>query len=236
MRLTSLFTLALATNVVVGSSSWFSKAGTLMLICDSHLLSYYISKLTNYPAAYNKWHQNELERWLSDHDIPYPTPADRKDLEILIQKNWDTHAVAPYRDWDTEKLTAYLKQKGVETKDTAGANKDTLISQVQAKWYETEDKAQNAWEETKNWFLDTWSDSTLKSFADKHGIPGKLAASRCITYVIVLKPMNPQFLNRESAILFFSRSVLTSRLSLRSSGRLLHTLVTGCTRHGLSPT
>ncbi|KAI0398492.1 hypothetical protein F5Y17DRAFT_470664 [Xylariaceae sp. FL0594] len=147
MRLTSLFTLALATNVVVGSSGWFSK------------------------AAYNKWHQTELERWLSDHDIPYPTPADRKDLENLIEKNWDTYAVSPYKSWDTDKLSSYLKQKGIDAKDTAGANKDTLISHVQSNWYETEDKAHAAWEDTKTWFLDTWTDSTLKAFADKHGIP-----------------------------------------------------------------
>ncbi|KAI0548532.1 hypothetical protein F4679DRAFT_596680 [Xylaria curta] len=147
MRLTSLFTFALATNIAVGSSNWFSK------------------------AAYNKWHETELERWLSDNDIPYPTPADRKDLENLVQKNWDNYAVAPYKSWDTDKLTSYLKSKGVETKDTAAANKDSLISQVQAQWYETEDKAQNAWADTKDWILDTWTDSTLKSFADKHGIP-----------------------------------------------------------------
>ncbi|KAI0409104.1 hypothetical protein F4802DRAFT_593950 [Xylaria palmicola] len=147
MRLTSLFTLALATNMAVGSSNWLSK------------------------AAYNKWHENELERWLSDNDIPYPTPADRKDLEKLVQTNWDSYAVAPYKTWDSEKLTAYLKSKGVETKDSAESNKDSLISQVQSKWYETEDKAENAWIDTKDWILDTWTDSTLKSFADKHGIP-----------------------------------------------------------------
>ncbi|KAI1275177.1 hypothetical protein F5Y07DRAFT_409379 [Xylaria sp. FL0933] len=147
MRLASLFTLALATNVAVASSNWFSK------------------------AAYNKWHETELERWLSDHDIPYPTPADRKDLENLIQKNWDSYAVSPYKSWDTDKLTSYLKSKGVETKDAAASNKDSLISQVQAQWYETEDKAQQAWSDTKDWILDTWTDSTLKSFADKHGIP-----------------------------------------------------------------
>ncbi|KAI0141816.1 hypothetical protein GGR57DRAFT_486472 [Xylariaceae sp. FL1272] len=145
MRLSSLFTVVLATNAL--ASSWFSK------------------------AAYNKWHENELERWLSDNDIAYPTPADRKDLENLIQKNWDTYAVAPYKSWDTDKLAAYLKTKGVETKDTTKANKDSLISQVQAQWYETEDKAQDAWSNTKDWILDTWTDSTLKSFADKHGIP-----------------------------------------------------------------
>ncbi|KAI1179338.1 hypothetical protein F4777DRAFT_471177 [Nemania sp. FL0916] len=147
MKLASLFTFALATDVAIGSSSWFSK------------------------AAYNKWHETELERWLSDNDIPYPTPADRKDLENLVQKNWDQYAVSPYKNWDSEKLAAYLKLKGAETKGAAEANKDSLLSQVQSQWYETEDKAQTAWSDTKDWILDTWTDSTLKSFADKHGIP-----------------------------------------------------------------
>ncbi|KAI0485060.1 hypothetical protein GGR56DRAFT_681123 [Xylariaceae sp. FL0804] len=144
--LSTLFTLALATDAVV-ASSWFSK------------------------AAYNKWHETELERWLSDHDIPYPTPADRKDLQDLVGKNWENYAVAPYRDWDTEKLTSYLKSKGIETKGAAESNKDSLVSQVAASWYETEDKAQSAWTSAKDWVLDSWTESTLKSFADKHGIP-----------------------------------------------------------------
>lgn len=110
---------------------------------------------------------------MSDNDIPYPTPADRKDLENLVQKNWDNYAVAPYKSWDTDKLTSYLKSKGIETKGTAADNKDSLIAQAQAQWYETEDKAQHAWVDTKDWMLDTWTDSTLKSFADKHGIPGR---------------------------------------------------------------
>ncbi|KAK7750326.1 hypothetical protein SLS62_007734 [Diatrype stigma] len=147
MRLLStILSLALASDAVVGSS-WFTK------------------------AAYNKWHETELERWLSDHDIPYPTPADRKDLENLIQKNWDTYAVSPYKNWDTDKLQAYLQAKGIETKEAAEANKDSLVAQVQSSWYETEDKSQTAWTSVKDWILDTWSDSHLKAFADKHGIP-----------------------------------------------------------------
>ncbi|RYP65329.1 hypothetical protein DL769_006344 [Monosporascus sp. CRB-8-3] len=147
MRLLStVLSLALATNVVVGSS-WFSK------------------------PAYNKWHENELERWLSDNDIPYPTPADRKDLEALIEKNWEQHAVAPYKNWDTNKLQAYLKAKGIETKDAAESSKDSLVSKVQSSWYETEDKAHSAWANVRDWILDTWSDSALKAFADRHGIP-----------------------------------------------------------------
>jgi hypothetical protein len=125
--------------------------------------------------AYNKWHETELERWLSDNDIPYPTPADRKDLESLIQKNWDNYAVSPYKSWDTDKLTSYLKQKGVETKDGAESTKDSLLTQVQNAWYDTEDKAQTALGSTKDWILDTWTDSQLKAFADKHGIPGTFA-------------------------------------------------------------
>lgn len=61
---------------------------------------------------YNKWHETELERWLSDHgmkysffrcarvltndkDIPHPSPADRRDLENLVKTNWDTKVQKP---------------------------------------------------------------------------------------------------------------------------------------------
>lgn len=147
MRITTtLISLALGASTVLGSG-WFSN------------------------AAYNKWHETELERWLSDHDVPYPTPADRRDLEKLVQKNWDTYVVSPYSDWDTAKLTEYLKLKGIETKDSAANNKDYLVKQVQSVWYETEDKSQSAWGNVKDWILDTWTDSQLKAFCDKHGVP-----------------------------------------------------------------
>ncbi|GKT51347.1 meiotic sister chromatid recombination protein 1 [Colletotrichum spaethianum] len=122
-------------------------------------------------AAYNKWHETELERWLSDHDVPYPTPADRKDLEKLIESNWNNYAVAPYNSWDTDRLQKYLKAKGLQTEGAAKANKESLVSQVQNAWYETGDQAQNAYLNVKDWILDGWTDSQLKAFADKHGIP-----------------------------------------------------------------
>lgn len=104
--------------------------------------------------------------------MPYPAPADRKELEKLVEANWDTHVVAPYREWDTNKLTGYLKQKGVESKESTEATRDSLLSQVKGAWYETEDKAQHGWINVKDWILDTWTDSQLKSFCDHHGIPG----------------------------------------------------------------
>lgn len=142
----TLLSLALVANAAV-ASSWFSN------------------------AAYNKWHETELERWLADHDVPYPTPADRKDLEKLVQKNWDANVVEPYREWDTEKLTGYLKKKGVETKESAEETRESLLARVKSSWYESEDKAQNAWINVKDWILDSWTDSQLKAFCDRHGIP-----------------------------------------------------------------
>ncbi|GAB1319132.1 Meiotic sister chromatid recombination protein 1 [Madurella fahalii] len=139
---------------------------SLALVADAALASSWFSN-----AAYNKWHETELERWLSDHDIPYPTPADRKELEKLVQKNWDTRVVTPYHEWDTNQLSSYLRQKGVETKESAEHGRESLVSQVKNVWYESEDKAQHAWVNVKDWILDTWTDSQLKAFCDHHGIP-----------------------------------------------------------------
>jgi hypothetical protein len=148
MRAATAFTAALA---VCGAtaSSWFP--GT--------------------KAVYNKWHETELERWLSDHNIPYPTASDRKDLESLVEKNWNDYVVTPYKSWDTADLSAYLQAKGSQVQSEADATKDSLIQQVKANWYETEDNAQQAYASVRDWILDTWTESQLKAFADKNGIP-----------------------------------------------------------------
>jgi len=145
---------------------FFSHLLVLGLAADATLASSWFSK-----AVYNKWHETELERWLSDNDIPYPTPADRKDLENLIKENWQSKVASPYNDWDTNQLSSYLKQKGVDVKDSAASNKDGLVSQVKNYWYETEDKAEDAWSNVKDWVFDSWTESQLKAFADKHNIP-----------------------------------------------------------------
>lgn len=70
-------------------------------------------------------------------------------------------------------MTGYLQQKGVDVQDSAKSSKDTLVAQVAASWYETEDKAQNAYFNIKDWILDTWTESQLKAFCDHHAIPGE---------------------------------------------------------------
>lgn len=129
-------------------------------------------------SAYNKWHETELERWLSDHDIPYPTPADRKDLESLVKDNWERQVSSPYTEWDTERLQAYLTRKGVEVNEKSKNNKNWLVETVKKNWYETEDAASETYSNVVNWIFDTWSDSQLKSFLDRHGIPNPTPKKR----------------------------------------------------------
>jgi len=144
----------------------FSQLLLLGLAAEATVASTWFSK-----AVYNKWHETELERWLSDHNVPYPTPADRKDLENLVKDNWQSKIATPYNDWDASQLGSFLTQKGVETKDSAAASKDSLLAQVKNYWYETEDNADDAWSSVKDWIFDSWTESQLKAFADKHGIP-----------------------------------------------------------------
>ncbi|KHN98602.1 Stress-responsive protein Ish1 [Metarhizium album ARSEF 1941] len=122
-------------------------------------------------AVYNKWHQTELERWLSDNDIPYPKASDRKDLETLVQKHWNNVIVQPYQSWDAARLSTYLRERGQDLHAAAEESKDSLISQVKVNWYESEEVARQAWANTKEWILDSWSESQLKAFCDEHGIP-----------------------------------------------------------------
>jgi hypothetical protein len=51
-------------------------------------------------------------------------------------------------------LSSYLSAKGVEAKETAAANTDGLVAQVKNYWYETEDKAEDAWSSVKDWIFD----------------------------------------------------------------------------------
>ncbi|KAM3421253.1 hypothetical protein BST61_g1658 [Cercospora zeina] len=129
-------------------------------------------------AAYNKWHETELERWLSDHDVPYPTPADRKDLENLVKDNWENYAVKPYNSWDTNQLQNYVTAKGQQVKKGTEKNKDSLVAQVQQLWHETADQSNEAYSNVQSWIFDTWTESQLKSWLDYHKIPNPSPRTR----------------------------------------------------------
>jgi len=143
-----------------------SKALVGLLAVDAVVASSWFGR-----TAYNKWHETELERWLSDHDVAYPTPADRKDLEKLVKDNWNNKVVTPYNEWETPQLQKYLSQKGTEVQKSAVKNKDSLVQSVKASWTDTADSVNDAYASVSNWIFDTWTESQLKSFCDYHGIP-----------------------------------------------------------------
>ncbi|KAH7400590.1 hypothetical protein DE146DRAFT_653432 [Phaeosphaeria sp. MPI-PUGE-AT-0046c] len=122
-------------------------------------------------AVYDKWHETELERWLSDHGIPHPSPSDRKNLQTTVKDNWNDKIVTPYYSWDAQSLQNYLTLKGQQAKKGTEKDVKSLAEQVKVYWTETEDSANQAYGSVKEWIFDTWSDSQLKAFADKNGIP-----------------------------------------------------------------
>jgi len=122
-------------------------------------------------SAYNKWHKNELERWLSDHDIPYSTPADQKELEKIVEEHWQTKVVRPYQGWDSPQLQRYLSEKGQELNQKGKEDKNWLIENVKKSWYETDSAAEESYNSVKDWIFDSWSQSQLERFLKRHGIP-----------------------------------------------------------------
>lgn len=147
---------------------------------------------------YNKWHETELERWLTDHGIPHPKPADRKDIEVLVEKNWNDYVVEPYRKWSPSELSAFLVARGKDAKAGADETVESLIESVKANWYASGEATGKAATETKDWILDTWSDSQLKALCDKQGIPGKHISD--IIVMAILTAIVPATSNRDALL------------------------------------
>ncbi|KAJ5094010.1 hypothetical protein N7456_009871 [Penicillium angulare] len=154
----------LATAEAVGASSWWSK------------------------AVYNKWHETELERWLSDHDIPHPSPADRRDLENLVKSNWDSKVQKPlghvtdqasdelqnakewiFESWSDSHLKAFLDRHGIPAPQPR--KRDTLIKAARENYESVAQKVGETAAYPGNWLYEQWSESDLKEWLDEHGWP-----------------------------------------------------------------
>ncbi len=94
---------------------------------------------------------------MSDHNIPYPTPADRKDLENLVKDNWNDHVVQPYNSWDTNQLQKWLSGNVHEAKKRTEKDKDSLLKEVQQAWQETDDTVSKSYENVKDWIFHTYA-------------------------------------------------------------------------------
>ncbi|KAJ5420816.1 hypothetical protein N7465_003335 [Penicillium sp. CMV-2018d] len=154
----------LASTEVVAASSWWNK------------------------AIYNKWHETELERWLSDHNIPYPSPADRRDLENLVKTNWDNRVQKPlgqaaeninhelhhgrewvFDTWSDSQLKAFLDRHGIPAPQPR--RRDLLIKTARENYEKIATKVGETASYPGDWLYEEWSDSDLKEWLDERGWP-----------------------------------------------------------------
>jgi len=155
--------VALASTEVV-ASTWFNK------------------------AVYNKWHETELERWLSDHDIPYPTPSDRKDLETLVKDNWQSKVVDPlastgsqatdnygsvkdwiFDSWTESSLKSFLDHNNIPAPQPR--TRDSYLATVRQNYEAAAKKAGEYAQYPGDWLYASWSESDLKEYLDARGYP-----------------------------------------------------------------
>ncbi|KAJ5341347.1 hypothetical protein N7541_010471 [Penicillium brevicompactum] len=161
----------LASTEAVAASSWWSK------------------------AVYNKWHETELERWLSDHDIPHPSPADRRDLENLVKTNWDTKVQKPlgniadqandqlhhakewiFDTWSDTQLKAFLDRHGIPAPQPR--KRDVLIKAARENYEKVATKVGETASYPGDWIYENWSDSDLKAWLDERGWPAPQPSTR----------------------------------------------------------
>lgn len=163
--------VVLAASEAVGASNWFSR------------------------SVYNSWHETELERWLSDHDIPYPTPADRKDLENLVKSNWNSKVQVPlgevsdstsehvsnvkewiFDSWTESRLKAFLDHHSIPAPQPR--KRDTLLRAARENYETVAKKLGETAAYPGNWLYEEWSESDLKEWLDSHGWPAPQPSNR----------------------------------------------------------
>lgn len=67
----------------------------------------------------------------------------------------------------------YLTSQGKAAKDASQDTIAHLIGQTKDSWYESSDYVNKQSGHMRDWAWDTWSDSQLVAFAEKHGVDGK---------------------------------------------------------------
>ncbi|CRG86388.1 Stress response protein ish1 [Talaromyces islandicus] len=179
--------VVLATSEAVGASNWFGR------------------------SVYNRWHETELERWLSDHgvlclrqclhvvnsstDIPYPTPADRKDLEKIVKANWNAKVQVPlaqtsetasdhlsnvkewiFDSWTESQLKSFLDHHGIPAPQPR--KRDTLLRAVRENYEVVAKRLGETAAYPGNWLYEQWSESDLKEWLDTYGWPVPQPSSR----------------------------------------------------------
>lgn len=201
--------VALATSEVAVGNSWFPGA----------------------KAVYNKWHETELERWLSDHDIPYPSPADRKDLENRVKDNWQAKVVDPvsatgekiddhygnaktwiFDSWTESSLKSFLDHHNIPSPQPR--TRDKLLTTARQNYDAIAKQAGEYSQYPGNWLYSTWSESDLKEFLDARGLPVPQPTTRDKLVASVRRNARLASLNSAAALSAAASSASSAQASL----------------------
>merc|ERR1712225_127909 len=185
---------------------FFSQLLVLGLAAEATVASSWFSK-----SVYNKWHETELERWLSDHNVPYPTPYDRAQLEtavkdeLLAAVRLNRHKAATgwsawtFDTWTTENLKKYLASSGNKAAEKASkqadASREQLLSAAQVAYSSASKTGGVGYasatsylakqtDAAKDSMFDTWSESELKNYLDSYGfdVPQGSTKNQLVAY------------------------------------------------------
>lgn len=137
------------------------------------------------------WTESQLKSFLDYHGVPNPQPRTRDSLLSTVRSNYQSAANKAgetaaypgewlYAQWSDSDLKAWCDERGIPVPQTG--NRDSLISTIRRhsyvaaqeanKKYNSATKhAQNAQESLSNQLLESWSDSQVKEWLDKNGIP-----------------------------------------------------------------
>ena len=137
------------------------------------------------------WTDSQLKAFCDYHGIPNPSPRTRDSLLSTVRSNYQSAANKAgetaaypgnwlYSQWSDSDLKTWCDERGIPVPQTG--NRDSLIASIRRhsyvaaqeankKYNSATQQASNAQESLSNQLLESWSDSQVKEWLDKNGIP-----------------------------------------------------------------
>jgi hypothetical protein len=141
--------------------------------------------------TFPSWTESQLKSFCDHHGIPNPSPRTRDSLLSVVRSNYQSAANKAgetaaypgnwlYSQWSDSDLKTWCDERGIPGPQTG--NRDSLIASIRRhsyvaaqeankKYNSATQQASNAQESLSNQLLDSWSDSQVKEWLDKNGIP-----------------------------------------------------------------
>ncbi|EEB08672.1 LEA domain-containing protein [Schizosaccharomyces japonicus yFS275] len=133
---------------------------------------------------YKRWDVSTMKNWLDTHAVPYKPESSAKDLRHLVGEYME--AMKPnYEEWSTSELKDYLNMKeasavyhGKKGLHKAEKQVNKAVDDTKSAANRVKDYASDKTKEGKESIFDSWNDSQLKKFLERHGALSKKETSK----------------------------------------------------------